>query len=128
MLAAATAAITVWLVLITTVSGFVHKPGLAVYGTDPAAPEPRVEDLGAEAAAATPVAPTTTEHRGEATVVAATVRPERDGGRTVLVIAETADGTRVVATGTGRDELADAIEERGIVGEPATVDGVALVG
>jgi acetyl-CoA C-acetyltransferase len=114
--------------LVTTVSGFVHKPGLAVYGTDPAAPEPLVADLGAECAAATEALPTTADHRGSATIVAATVRPERDGSRTVIVIGETAEGTRVVATGAGRDDLAAAIEQRGIVGEAVEVDGVALAG
>ena len=114
--------------LVTTVSGFVHKPGLAVYGTDPDAPEPFVADLGAAAARATPAVPTTADHRGPATVAAATVRPERDGSRTVLVIADAPDGRRVVATGTGLDALADAIERDGLVGEAVEVDGVALLG
>jgi acetyl-CoA C-acetyltransferase len=114
--------------LVTTVSGFVHKPGLAVYGTDPAAPEPLVADLGAACAAATEALPTTADHHGPATVVAATVRPERDGSPTVVVIGETADGTRVVATGPGRDDLAATIEDRGIVGDVVEVDGVALAG
>ena len=38
------------------------------------------------------------------------------------------DGRRVVATGTGLDALADAIERDGLVGEAVEVDGVALLG
>lgn len=114
--------------LVTTVSGFVHKPGIATWSTDPDAADPLVADLGAAAAAATEVAPTTTEHRGAATVVAATVRPERDGSRTVLVIGETGDGTRVVATAAGRDDLAELVHHEGLVGHEVGVDGVALIG
>jgi hypothetical protein len=39
----------------------------------------------------------------------------------VVVIGETAEGTRVVATGSGRDDLAAAIEDRGIVGDVASL-------
>lgn len=113
--------------LVTTVSGFVHKPGIATWSSDPDAVEPLVADLGAACAAATEAAPTTVEHRGPATVVAATVRPDRDGSRTVLVIAETGEGTRVVASTSGADELAEAVVRRGLVGEQVEVDGIALV-
>ncbi|MEZ5140166.1 MAG: hypothetical protein R2711_15760 [Acidimicrobiales bacterium] len=85
-------------------------------------------DLGDAAARATAAVPTTADHRGPATVAAATVRPERDGSRTVLVIAGAPDGRRVVATATGLGALADAIERDGIVGDAVEVDGVALLG
>lgn len=111
--------------LVTSVSGFVHKPGLAVFSTDPAAPDLLVDDLGPAAAAATEVAPTATDHEGPVTVVAATVRHGAGFDRRAYVIADTPDGTRVVAS-SGRPGLLDAIESEGIVGEELRLEGGRL--
>jgi acetyl-CoA C-acetyltransferase len=91
--------------LVTTVSGMLSKPGLAVWG---AAPPPGgrmlLADLAAEALAATdvvPVAPVPPARRTPATVAAFTVTYGGDGGtepvRTVVVV-DLPDGVRTAAT------------------------------
>ena len=83
--------------MVTTVSGFLNKPGLAVFSTEPAANGLLVADLRVDAEAATSTAPMLDEHHGPATIVACTVVSERSGDRRTVVIAETASGERCVA-------------------------------
>jgi acetyl-CoA C-acetyltransferase len=99
--------------LVTTVSGFLTKPGLAVYGTEPGARPLLVADLRERAEAATPTVPLADGHEGRATVVACTVGTERSGARRTVVIADTPASERCVATST---DPADA--ERATTDEP----------
>ena len=85
--------------LVTSVSGFMHKPGLAVYSTEPAARPLLVADLAEAAKRMTETLPIVEEHRGPATVVAYTVSFERDGER-VLIVADTPDHQRCIAWST----------------------------
>lgn len=91
--------------LVTTVSGMLSKPGLAVWScTPPAAdPGPLIADLAGEAATATATLPVATPEtaRGPATVASFTVTYDPDDPlqptRTAIV-ADLGDGSRTAAT------------------------------
>ena len=84
--------------LVTTVSGFLTKPGLAVYATEPGPRPLLVADLADQARAATPALPVTDTHEGPATVAAVTVRYDRAGAGRTIVVADTPGGERCLAT------------------------------
>ena len=112
--------------MVTTVSGFLHKPGLAVYGTEPAAGGLSVGDLAVEAAAATPLVPVLDTHSGRATIAAVTVSHERTGDERTIVIADTPTGDRCLATSTDPGLAARAVREE-LIGTAITVDGQTIV-
>ncbi|HEY1989061.1 MAG TPA: hypothetical protein VGG43_06330 [Acidimicrobiales bacterium] len=98
-----------WLGVVTTVSGLLTKPGLAVWSASPDGQAPRLGDLTAEAARATgtvEVMETLDEYTGPARVVTYTVTPDSVAGagepesrrwsRTV-VLGDAEDGRRCVA-------------------------------
>jgi acetyl-CoA C-acetyltransferase len=107
--------------LVTTVSGFLHKPGLAVYSTDPGTRPLLVADLGAEAARATPAVDIVEDHHGPATVAAYTVSAERSGDR-VLVVLDTPSGARCVAASSDA-ALAVRVTTDDLIGCEVHVDG-----
>jgi acetyl-CoA C-acetyltransferase len=84
---------------VTTVSGLLTKPGLAVWATTPPEEPPLVADLGDEALAATETAVVHLGHHGSATVVGHTVATRAGQDPQLMVIAELEDGTRCVAVG-----------------------------
>ncbi|MGH9095863.1 MAG: acetyl-CoA acetyltransferase, partial [Acidimicrobiales bacterium] len=98
-----------WLGVVTTVSGLLTKPGLAVWSASPDGQAPELGDLGAEAARATglvEVMGTLDEYTGPARVVTYTVTPDSSAGaaehdsprwsRTVM-LGDADDGRRCVA-------------------------------
>jgi acetyl-CoA C-acetyltransferase len=95
--------------LVTTVSGLLTKPGLAVWSATPSV-EPLVADLAAEAALETPTVDVIDNYHGPATVATYTVRFDREGPSAVVVIADTPDGRRTVA----------AIEDRALAHRSTT--------
>ena len=109
--------------MVTTVSGFLNKPGLAVYSTEPAADGLLVADLRVDAEAATATAPMLDEHHGPATIAAYTVVSERSGDRRTVVIAETASGERCVAASSD-PAVADRAVAEDVIGTSITVDGL----
>lgn len=111
--------------LVTTVSGFLTKPGLAVYGTEPPARPLLVGDLADRARAVTEEVPLADGYAGPATVVAWTVGHERSGAARTLVIADTPSGERCVATSDDRDLAAAAVTDD-LTGRSIVVDGPAF--
>ena len=112
-----------WLGVVTTVSGLLTKPGLAVWSASPDGQAPRLGDLGAEAARVTglvDVMETLDEYTGPATVVTYTVTPdgsaeaEKRGAppwsRTV-VLGDTGAGRRCVAISHEPGVAAHAVTE-----------------
>jgi acetyl-CoA C-acetyltransferase len=110
-----------WLGVVTTVSGLLTKPGLAVWSASPDGRDPRLGDLGAEAAGVTgsvDVVETMDGYTGPATVVTYTVTPDSAAApgegdpapwsRTVMV-GDTADGRRCVAVSEDPDVAGDAV-------------------
>ncbi len=108
--------------LVTTVSGMLSKPGLAVWGATPPAADGRPADLASEADAATetqPVAEVPPADPVRATVVSFTVtyggadrlEPER-----TVIVADLPDGVRTAATcedaSTARAALAEGLVGR----------------
>ena len=105
--------------LVTTVSGLLSKPGLAVWSATPPAGKPLLADLAADAAAATPVVPVADQPPSQtvhASVVSFTVTyggtDRLEPVRTVIV-ADLPDGVRTAATCedavTARLALADGL-------------------
>jgi acetyl-CoA C-acetyltransferase len=90
--------------LVTTVSGMLSKPGLAVWSAAPPDGDPWVADLAGQAVAATevrPVAGTAPARPTSATVVSFTVTYGGEGGlepERTAIVADLPDGVRTAAT------------------------------
>jgi acetyl-CoA C-acetyltransferase len=111
--------------LVTTVSGFLTKPGIAVYSTEPGARPLMVDDLAAQAVATTPVAAIAVDYRGPATIAAYTVSAERDGGRRVITFVDTPGGERWIAF-SDDPALAERAAREELIGTDVHVDGFEL--
>jgi acetyl-CoA C-acetyltransferase len=108
--------------LVTTVSGFLTKPGLAVYATEPGPHPLLVADLADRARTATPALPVTDAHDGPATVAAVTVGYDRQGAGRTIVVADTPGGERCLATSDDTGVAALAATEE-LVGRSVRVAG-----
>jgi acetyl-CoA C-acetyltransferase len=108
--------------LVTTVSGFLSKPGLAVYSSEPAPEGLLVADLAQEASDATAEVAAIAGYEGPATVVSYTVGHDRTGGRRAIVVADTPTGNRCVAVNDHSD-VADWASAEDVVGAVVTVEG-----
>jgi acetyl-CoA C-acetyltransferase len=84
--------------LVTSVSGFLTKYGAGVWSTRPSPQGWRSEDVTAEAKASDTLRPDTDDPGDDVTVVAGTVKHDRDGARTAIDVVETPDGTRSLRT------------------------------
>ena len=110
-----------WLGVVTTVSGLLTKPGLAVWAASPDGRAPLIGDLGAEAERATGAVvavETLDEYRGPATVVTYTVTPDGSAAagehavapwRRTVVVGDTGDGRRCVAISEDPGVAAQAV-------------------
>jgi len=116
--------------LVTTVSGMLTKPGLAVWSGEPPTGGPLVADLADEASARTPTVPVATpeEAGGRATVVSFTVTYAADDplrpARTAIV-ADLADGKRTAATCDDAATARQAVAE-GLIGRSVDIQGTAF--
>lgn len=97
--------------MVTAVSGFLNKPGLAVYSTEPSPDGLLVGDLRQAAAAATPTLPVRPTYEGPATVAAYTVRYDRSGEARTIVMADTPGGERCLASSAAPDLVHRATTE-----------------
>jgi len=108
--------------LVTTVSGLLTKPGLAVWSTQPGSNGPLLADLHDRAAHATATRAVHTGYHGTAIVATYTVRFDGHGPHEVVVIADTPDDDRVVAVIHDRATAERATREE-LVGSPVHVAG-----
>ena len=108
--------------LVTTVSGFLSKPGLAVYSSEPAPEGLLVADLADEASGGTAEVALMAGYEGPATVVSYTVGHDRSGARRTIVVADTPAGSRCVAVNDLSD-VADRATAEDLVGAVVTVEG-----
>jgi acetyl-CoA C-acetyltransferase len=108
--------------LVTTVSGLLSKPGLAVWGARPAAGGVLVADHAADAAVATPTREVTGSADGEATIASFTVAYEGTEPTRTFVIADLPDGRRWVGTGHDRDLISAALRTE-VIGTRVRIDG-----
>lgn len=84
--------------LVTTVSGFLTKPGLAVWSSTPGAGPPLVADLAADVARATAaVDEVRPRHDGPGTIAALTVTFAGEAPAELVAILDADDGSRFVA-------------------------------
>jgi len=84
--------------LVSTVSGIVNKPGLAVYATQPDPAPLLLGDLADQADRATPRVELIAGYRGPARVAAYTVTYEQAEPTKCTIIADTPSGTRCMAS------------------------------
>ena len=109
--------------LVTTVSGLLTKPALAVWSTEPH-PDPLVADLGDAAAAATGALEVVGHHIGTATVASHTVTYDGGEPSSMFVIADLDDGRRWIGRSQDADLIAAALDPGGqLVGESVHLDG-----
>lgn len=106
---------------ITSVSGFLTKPGLGVWSVEPDGQRPLVGDLGAAAAPVTAEVPAVPSHHGPATVASYTVTYDGQEPTTVVALCDTPDGGRTVARSQDADLVGAAVTD-GIVGAAVRVD------
>ena len=109
--------------MVTTVSGLLTKPGLAVWSATPDEADPLVGDLADEAAAETATVPaiaTLEEYSGEATVATYTVTYEQLEPVRTVVVADTPDGRRSVAFSEDRALAAEAVGTE-LIGRPVVI-------
>ena len=109
----------------TSVSGFLTKPGLGVWSTAPDGSPPLLADLGGAAAAATAEVRVVATHDGPVEVAAYTVTYDGMGPVALVALADTADGTRVIAR-SDDDALIDRALDDGLVGVRLQVSGNRL--
>ena len=108
--------------LVTSVSGFLTKPGLGVWSTEPADRPPLIADLADRAAEATAAVASVSSHTGPATVTTYTVTYEGRDPTTVVALCDTPDGDRVVARSHAPALVERAVQD-GIIGDAVDVDG-----
>jgi acetyl-CoA C-acetyltransferase len=108
--------------LVTTLSGLMNKPGLAVYAARPGPDPLLLGDLAGEAERATPRVEVVVGYRGPAQVVAYTVAYDGLAPARCTVIAQMPGGARCVASSEDA-ALAERATREELIGTNVTVDG-----
>lgn len=108
--------------LVTTVSGMLTKPGLAVWASAPDERAPLVADLAAEATAATETIHVKRAHDGPAALAACTVTYNGMEPKELVAVLDTPDGERVIAKSSDEELMARAVSEE-LAGTTFTVSG-----
>jgi len=108
--------------LVTTVSGLLTKPGLAVWAAEPAAGGALIADFAEEARAATPTREVTGAGSGPATVATYTVTYDGDEAVRAFMVADLDDGRRWIGTSHHPELLARGTTEE-LIGAPVMVHG-----
>ncbi|MGI8663044.1 MAG: acetyl-CoA acetyltransferase [Acidimicrobiales bacterium] len=111
--------------LVTTVSGLLTKPGLAVWASEPDGRAPLVGDFEAESAAATETIDVLSSHNGRARIAAITATYDGADPREVIAIVDTPRGDRAIAKSTDPSYLARVTTEE-LVGLDVEIDGTTL--
>jgi acetyl-CoA C-acetyltransferase len=108
--------------LVSTLSGLVNKPGLAVYAAHPPARPLLLADLAEQADHATPRVELLAEHRGPARVAAYTVTYRDDAPAQCTIIADTPGGQRCMASSYDAGLARRATREE-LIGTTVGIDG-----
>ncbi|MEY2433315.1 MAG: acetyl-CoA C-acetyltransferase [Acidimicrobiaceae bacterium] len=112
--------------LVTTVSGLLTKPGLAVWASTPDGRAPRVGDLKSEAEEATDTVDVVSNHDSQATLAACTVTYEGSDPKELIAILDTEDQRRVIAKSAEPSLIADATTTE-LVGTTFTIEGNLII-
>lgn len=94
--------------LVTSVSGMLTKPGMALWSTEPGDGF-QLGDVTERALAATETRPLDAEATGDARIVAHTVVHDRGGPSRLVALVELDDGRRTVAVDRDADRAADSV-------------------
>jgi acetyl-CoA C-acetyltransferase len=108
--------------MVSTVSGLLTKPGIAVWSATPPGVPPLIADLAAGASAATARVQVADDYRGPARVATYTVTYADDDPRQVWAIADTVDGRRCLAVCSDPGVAERATGEE-LIGHAITVGG-----
>jgi len=108
--------------LVSTVSGLLNKPGLAVYAAEPGDAPLLLDDLAARAEQATSAVESIAGYEGPARVAACTVTYKGMEPAKCTIIADTPDARRCVATADDA-ELARRATVEELIGTTVIVDG-----
>lgn len=108
--------------LVSTVSGILNKPGLAVYATSPGTTPLLVDNLAEQAERATARVGLIAGYRGTARVAAYTVTYDQMEPARTTIIADTPTGERCVATAADA-VLARRVTNDELIGATVHVDG-----
>jgi len=111
--------------MVSTVSGLLNKPGLAVYAAEPGNAPLLLDDLAEAAEHATDAAEPIAGYRGPARVAACTVSYDAMNPAKCTVIADTPDARRCVATAND-PVLARRATNEELIGTTITVDGTSF--
>ena len=109
--------------LVSTVSGIVNKPGLAVYATRPDPAPLLLGDLADQADRATPRVELIAGCRGPARVAAYTVTYDGAEPTRCTIIADTPSGTRCMASSDDAALARRATQEE-LIGTTVGIDGI----
>jgi hypothetical protein len=109
--------------LVSTVSGLVNKPGLAVYATQPGPAPLLLGDLADQADRATPRVELIAGYRGPARVAAYTVTYGEAEPTKCTIIADTPSGTRCMASSDDAALARRATREE-LIGTTVGIDGI----
>ncbi len=91
--------------MVTSVSGLLTKPGVAIWSSISPKHGFRSIDVTAEALQKTPTCPMSTQERGTATVIGSTVSYVRDEQPRAIAVLELTDGSRTVASTDVPDDI-----------------------
>jgi acetyl-CoA C-acetyltransferase len=111
--------------LVTTVSGMLTKPGLAVWSSEPDGQPPLVDDLAAAATGATETVHVASGHDGPATMAAYTVTYDGMEPKELIAVLDIDDASRVIAKSGDTGLMARAMSEE-LVGTTFAVAGNTL--
>jgi acetyl-CoA C-acetyltransferase len=113
--------------LVTTVSGLLTKPGLAVWSDGPDGEPPLVADLVDQATAATEVAEVLGHHDGAADVIAYTVTYADGEPHELIAVADATADERVIAKSHDADLIEKSLVDE-LIGTTIEVAGNTITG
>jgi acetyl-CoA C-acetyltransferase len=106
--------------LVTTVSGFLTKPGLAVWASEPDDRPPLLADLAPRAAAVTDTVKAVTQVAGEASIVATTVTYDASEPSRLVAVVEASSGAHAVVRSDDDDWVTRGVTES-LIGQSVVV-------
>ena len=112
--------------LVTNVSGMLTKYGAAVWSCSPPVQPFAALDVTAAAAAATPTIEVDSDYAGEANVITYTVVFDKSQPVQCIVVAETGDGRRAIASSSDASTAAD-MAANDWIDRPVQINGAELL-
>ncbi len=112
--------------MVTCISSFITKQGVALYSTEPCAGDFQALDVTEEVEQATPICEVVPSHVGDATVAGYTVLYQGDGPWRGVAVCDLPDGSRTVAYTEDADTMA-RMEAEDYCGRVVTLAGNVII-